>query len=103
MEMNAMGYSSCLLSYKIRSTTFFLTFKMGHPLPLFPIFSVLFEHTIQFIRQINLKNINLVSIAGVKTHILCNTSLLSQPLDQTSRYVRFLFAGISLRRALSCL
>ena len=50
---------------------------MGQTRPLFRLFSVSFKQTIQFLQQINVKNVVYpVSGAGIQTHDLWNVSLL---------------------------
>ena len=44
--------------------------------PLFFIYFHLFKQTLQFLQQINVKNVHPVYRAGVQTHNLLNTSLL---------------------------
>ena len=56
---------------------------MGLTRHLFRLFSVFFKQTIQFLQQINVKNVK--SGAGIQTHDLWNVSLLPKPLDQGSR------------------
>ena len=43
---------------------------MGHPQPLFRLFSVFFKQTIQFLQQMNVKkyHVHPVSGAGIRTH-----------------------------------
>ena len=57
--------------------------KMGHPLFCF-IFG-LFKETLQYLQQINVKNVHPVYGAESQTHDLWNMSLLPEPLDQRSR------------------
>ena len=57
---------------------------MGHPWPLFHLFSSL-QKTLQFLQQINVKNIHPVYGAKIQTQDLWNMSLLPLPLDQGSR------------------
>ena len=49
---------------------------MVHHQPLFRLFLIFFKQTIQVLQQINVKNVHLVYGAGIRTHILLNTSLL---------------------------
>ena len=51
--------------------------KMGHPRPLFHLFSS-FQATLQFLKQINVKkcHVHPVSGVGIRTHDLWNVSLL---------------------------
>ena len=48
---------------------------MGHLRPLF-IYFRLFKQTLQFLQQINVKNVNPANSAGIQTHNLRNMSLL---------------------------
>ena len=57
---------------------------MGHPRPLFRLFSS-FQANIIFLQQIYVKNVHPVYGAGTQTHDLQNMSLLQLPLDQGSR------------------
>ena len=41
---------------------------MGHTRPLFHLFSVLFKQALQFLQQINVKNVDPVYGAGIWTH-----------------------------------
>ena len=54
---------------------FGILFKIGHPQPLF-IYFRLFKQTLQFLRQINVKNVHPVFSTGIQTHDLQNVSLL---------------------------
>ena len=56
-----------LRSYKTFSGQFFL--KMGHPRPLFVYFH-LFKETLQFLQQINVKNVHPIYSDGIQTHDL---------------------------------
>ena len=49
---------------------------MGHPRPLFPLFSVLFKQTTQIVQRTNVKNVHPVSSGGTQTHNLQIMSLL---------------------------
>ena len=52
-------------------------FKMGQSRPLFLFIFGLFKQTLlQFLQQINVKNVHPVSGAGIQTHNLLITSLL---------------------------
>ena len=44
----------------------------------------LFKQTLQFLQQINVKNVHPVHDAGIRTHNLWSTSLLPLPQDQGS-------------------
>ena len=59
------------------SKSFFFLKKMGHPRPLFRLFSV-FQQTIQFLQQIYVKkcHVHPVSGAGIRTLDLWNVSRL---------------------------
>ena len=65
------------LSYKV-------FFKWTNP-GLFFVYFCPLKQTIQFLQQINVKNVHPVSSARIRTHNLLITSLLSQPPDQGSR------------------
>ena len=52
---------------------------------LFFIYFILFKEALQFLPQINVKNVHPVYGAGIRTHDLRNMSLLPRPLDQGSR------------------
>ena len=52
-----------------------LLLKWANP-GLFFIYFRLFKHTLQFLQQINVKNVHLVYGAGIQTHDLWNMSLL---------------------------
>ena len=61
---------------------------MGHPRPLFRLFSVFFKQTlIQFYNKLMWKNVRPVYSTGIRTHDLQIVSLLPLPLDQGSRPV----------------
>ena len=60
---------------------------MGQPRPLFRPF----KQTLQFLQQINVKNVHPVYSARIPTHDLWNMSLLLKPLDQGSRPLLFKF------------
>ena len=60
------------LGNQFGQTNFFL--KMGHPRPLFRLFSVFFKQTLQFLQYV--KNVHPVYGAGIRTHDLQNMSLL---------------------------
>ena len=62
------------------STNNFFFIKMGHPRPLFHLFSVFFKQTIQFLQQINAKKcqVHPVSGAGI-TFILRIYFLILRP------------------------
>ena len=49
--------------------------RIGHPQPLF-IYFRLFKQTLQFLRQINVKNVHPVFSTGIQTHDLQKVSLL---------------------------
>ena len=51
---------------------------MGHPRPLFRLFSVFFKLTSKgtILQQINVKNVHPVDGAGIRTHDLQDMSLL---------------------------
>ena len=49
--------------------------KMGHPRSLFIYFG-LFKQTVHFLQQINVKNVPLVSSAGIRTHDILNIIIL---------------------------
>ena len=51
--------------------------KMGQPRPLSFIFGLFKQILLQFLQQINVKNVHPVSGAGIRTHNLLITSLLS--------------------------
>ena len=57
---------------------------MGQPRDLVVYFR-LFKQILQFLQQINVKNVHPVYSAGIQTHNLWNMSLLPKPLDQGSR------------------
>ena len=57
--------------------------KMGQPRPLFIYFRH-FQTQITIVQQINVKNVHLVYVAGIRTHNIWNMSLLPYPLDQGS-------------------
>ena len=60
--------------------------KTGHTRLLFHLFSVfLNKQTLQFLQQINVKNVHPVSVSGIRTLELLNASRLPEPLDQGSR------------------
>ena len=60
---------------RIGSELIFL--KMGQSRPLFLFIFGLFKQTLlQFLQQINVKNVHPVSSAGIRTHNLLITSLL---------------------------
>ena len=40
---------------------------MGHPRPLFSLSSVFFKQTLQFLQQINVKNVHPVYDTGIRT------------------------------------
>ena len=64
---------------------------MGNP-GLFLIYFRLFKEIIQFLQQINVKNVHpVVCGAGIRTHDLQDMSLLPLPLDQGSRPQLFYF------------
>ena len=65
--------------------------KMSITRPLLRLFSVFFKLTIQFVHQINVKNVHQVKGAGIRTHDLSNMSRLPLPLDQGSRPVSLCF------------
>ena len=48
---------------------------MGQPQPLFH-FIFAFSNTLQILQQINVKNVYPLYGAGIRTHDLCNMSLL---------------------------
>ena len=50
--------------------------NMGHPRPLFTLFSVFFKQTIQILQQTNVKNVFPVSGARIQTHDLLIMSIL---------------------------
>ena len=56
--------------------------KMGQTPASFSFIFDLFKQTIQFLQQINVKNVHPVYGAGIQTHNLLNTSRLPLPLDQ---------------------
>ena len=58
---------------------------MGQPRPLFCLFLVFFKQKIQFLQQINVKNVHPVYGTGIQTHDLLNMSRHPLPLDQGSR------------------
>ena len=58
---------------------------MGLTRPLFHFYFRLFKHKLQFLQQINVKNVRPVYGAGIRIHDLWNMSLLPYPLDQDSR------------------
>ena len=59
---------------------------MGHPRPLFRLFSVFFKQTsIQFYNKLMWKNVHPVYGTGIRTHDFRIVSLLPLPLDQGSR------------------
>ena len=58
--------------------------KMGKPRPPFRFLFSSFQTNIQFLQQISVKSVHLVSGAGIQTHSLLITSLLPLPLDQGS-------------------
>ena len=55
---------------------------MYQPRTLFRLFSVFYKQTLQFLQQINVKNVCQVCGGEIWTHDLKNTSLLPWPLDQ---------------------
>ena len=71
----------------------FLFFKMGLPRPLF-VYFCLFEQTLHFFQQINVKNVHPVFGAGIWTHNHLIMSLLPEPLDQCSRPTIYFFIVI---------
>ena len=56
--------------------------KMGHPRPLFRLFSVFFKQTLQILEQFHVKIVS--PVYEIRTHGLHNISLLPKPLDQGS-------------------
>ena len=65
------------------SQNFIIIFHMGHPGPLFSLFSVYTnKQSMQFLQQINVKNIHPVSGTGIRTDNLLNTIRLPLPQDQ---------------------
>ena len=66
----------------LNPSTVFL--KCAYP-GLFLIYFRLFEHRLQFLQKINVKNVHPVYGTGIQTHNLWNMSLLPKPLDQGSR------------------
>ena len=60
-------------------------FSMGHPRPLFRLFSVFLKQTIQNLQQNNVKNVHPVSCARIWTHGLLIMSLLLYSAYQCSR------------------
>ena len=51
---------------------------MAQPRPLFNLFSF-FHHKLQFLQQMNVKNVHLVYGAGIRTHDLWN--MTTRPLE----------------------
>ena len=66
---------------------------MGLPRPLF-VYFCLFEQTLHFFQQINVKNVHPVFGAGIWTHNHLIMSLLPEPLDQGSRPTIYFFIVI---------
>ena len=59
---------------------------MGKPRPLFHFFLVFSKNnTLQFLQQINVKNVRPVYGARIQNHDLSNMSRRPKPLDQGSR------------------
>ena len=59
----------------VRFNTFCKKTTIGNPRPLFCLFSV-FSNKLQFLQQINAKNIRPIHGAGFRTHDLLNMSRL---------------------------
>ena len=60
-------------------------FKKNGPTPAsFSFISGLFKETIQFVQQINVKNVHPVCVAGIRTHDFSNMSRHPLPLEQGS-------------------
>ena len=74
LQSDWFNYNSFTTNKQI--VTYFLYFfkKMGHPLASFSFIFYLFKQTIQFLQQINLKNVHPVYGAGIRTHGLLNMS-----------------------------
>ena len=58
---------------------------MGHPRPLFCLFSLFFKQTLQLFKQMNVKNIHPVYSRDIWTHDHQKMGLIPWPLDQGSR------------------
>ena len=71
--------------------------KMGHSRPLFHLFHL--KQKLQFLQQINVKNVHTVYSAGIQTHNLQDTSLLLKPLDHgsTLSFLSFLWKVCSIK------
>ena len=65
------------------ATRFISILKMGNPGLFFAYFR-LFKQKLQFLQQINVKNVHPVYGAGIGTHDLRNMRFLPKPLDQGS-------------------
>ena len=59
----------------------YLYLKMVHTRPLFRLFWAFIRQRLQFLQQINVKNVHLVYGTGIRTQDLQNLSLLQKPLD----------------------
>ena len=66
---------SCKRTHDLSDYLIPLQVKMGQPQPLL-IYICLFKHTLQFLQQINVKNVHPVSSTGIRTHDLLDMSLL---------------------------
>ena len=66
--------------FNLASMYLWVFLNMGQPRSIFRFFC-LFKQTIQFLQQINVKNVNPVNGAWIRTYDLQNISLLPQPLE----------------------
>ena len=76
------GSSLPLVEPQIQVNILTLFSKSGLLFRLFSVFSN--KQTIQFLQQINVKNVHPVCGAGIRTHDILNTSRLPQPLDNVA-------------------
>ena len=58
---------------------------------VFRLSSIFFNQTIQFLLQINVKNVHAVYVADIQTHNLQIVSLIPQPLDQGTNPANIIF------------
>ena len=77
------------LRKRMQGSYLFFLKKIGHP-GLFLVYFGLFKQTLQYLQQINLKNVHPVDGAGIWSDELQNISFIPYPLDQGFRpYAHF--------------